>query len=109
MRRTRAFGAYKAFTLRLAEQGFVTFAPHNPYRGMHAFRTLQRKLNPLGLTLYSVINGQHQRILEWLKDAALHAAGQDRLLRPQLRRQIRHAHARGAHGLLPEHLQRRLQ
>ncbi|MBK8091028.1 MAG: hypothetical protein IPK32_03255 [Verrucomicrobiaceae bacterium] len=63
----RAFGAYQAFTLRLAEEGFVTFAPHNPYRGMHAFRTLQRKLNPLGLTLYSVINGQHQRILEWLK------------------------------------------
>jgi len=63
----RAFGAYQAFTLRLAEQGLVTFAPHNPYRGMHAFRTLQRKLNPLGLTLYSVINGQHQRILEWLK------------------------------------------
>jgi len=63
----RAFRAYQAFTLRLAEQGFVTFAPHNPYRGMHAFRTLQRKLNPLGLTLYSVINGQHQRILEWLK------------------------------------------
>ena len=63
----RAFGAYQAFTLRLAEQGFVTFAPHNPYRGMHAFRALQRKLNPLGLTLYSVINGQHQRILEWLK------------------------------------------
>lgn len=63
----RAFGAYQAFTLRLAEQGYVTFAPHNPYRGGHAFRTLQRKLNPLGLTLYSVINGQHQRILEWLK------------------------------------------
>lgn len=63
----RAFGAYKAFTLRLAEQGFVTFAPHNPYRGKDAFRTLQRKLNPLGFTLYSVINGQHQRILEWLK------------------------------------------
>lgn len=63
----RAFGAYKAFALRLAEQGFITFAPHNPYRGMHAFRTLQRKLNPLGLTLYSVINGQHQRILEWLE------------------------------------------
>lgn len=63
----RAFGAYKGFTLRLAEQGFITFAPHNPYRGKDAFRTLQRKLNPLGLTLYSVINGQHQRILEWLK------------------------------------------
>lgn len=64
---SRAFASYKAFSLRLAEQGFVTFAPHNPYRGKDAFRTLQRKLNPLGLTLYSVINGQHQRILEWLK------------------------------------------
>lgn len=63
----RAFAAYKAFALRLAEEGFITFAPHNPYRGKDAFRTLQRKLNPLGLTLYSVINGQHQRILEWLK------------------------------------------
>jgi cephalosporin-C deacetylase-like acetyl esterase len=64
---SKAFAPYKAFALRLAEQGFVTFAPHNPYRGKDAFRTLQRKLNPLGLTLYSVINGQHQRILEWLK------------------------------------------
>jgi hypothetical protein len=62
-----AWGYYKAFALRLAEQGFITFAPHNPYRGKDAFRSLQRKLNPLGLTLYSVINGQHQRILEWLK------------------------------------------
>jgi cephalosporin-C deacetylase-like acetyl esterase len=62
-----AWRSYKGFALRLAEEGFITFAPHNPYRGEHAFRTLQRKLNPLGLTLYSVINGQHQRILEWLK------------------------------------------
>ncbi|MES2736884.1 MAG: hypothetical protein V4672_11230 [Verrucomicrobiota bacterium] len=59
--------AYKAFALRLAEQGYIVFAPHNPYRGRDAFRTLQRKLNPLGKSLYSVINGQHQRILEWLK------------------------------------------
>lgn len=65
---SKAYGPYKAFALRLAEEhGFITFAPHNPYRGKDAFRTLQRKLNPLGLTLYSVINGQHQRILEWLK------------------------------------------
>jgi pimeloyl-ACP methyl ester carboxylesterase len=64
--KAKAFGYYQAFALRLAEQGYVTFAPHNPYRGFDAFRTLQRKLNPLGLTLYSVINGQHQRILEWL-------------------------------------------
>lgn len=63
----RAFKAYKAFALRLAEQGYVTFAPHNPYRGQDAFRTLQRKLNPLGKTLFSVIIGQHQQILSWLK------------------------------------------
>lgn len=63
----RAWRAYHAYALRLAEEGFVTFAPHNPYRGKDAFRTLQRKLNVLGLTLFSVINGQHQRILEWLK------------------------------------------
>jgi hypothetical protein len=62
----RAVQYYHAFALRLAEQGFVTFAPHNLYRGKDAFRTLQRKANPLGKTLYSVINGQHQRILEWL-------------------------------------------
>lgn len=65
---SRAWGAYKAFALTLAERGFVTFAPHNPYRGGDAFRTLQRKLNPLGLTLFSVIIGQHQRILEWLRE-----------------------------------------
>ncbi len=64
---SKAFKPYQAFALRLAEQGFVSFAPHNPYRGMDAFRTLQRKLNPLGKTLFSVIIGQHQRILEWLK------------------------------------------
>lgn len=65
--KSKAYGAYQAFALRLAEQGFITVAPHNPYRGKDAFRTLQRKLNPLGFTLYSVINGQHQRLLEWLQ------------------------------------------
>ena len=63
---THAWRAYKAFALRLAEQGFVTFAPHNLYRGKDLFRSLQRRLNPLGLSLYSLINGQHERILEWL-------------------------------------------
>lgn len=64
---SRAWKAYKSFALRLAEQGFVTFAPHNPYRGQDKFRTLQRKLNPLGKTLFSIIFGQHQQILAWLK------------------------------------------
>ena len=62
----KAWSYYKGFALGLAERGFVTFAPHNPYRGKESFRVLQRKLNPMGLTLFSVIAGQHQRILQWL-------------------------------------------
>lgn len=61
-----AFQTYKGFAARLAERGYVTFAPHNPYRGEDKFRVLQRKANPLGLSLFSVIIGQHQRIVEWL-------------------------------------------
>jgi len=40
--------------------------PHNPYRGGDRFRVLQRKANPLGLSLFSVIIAQHDRILDWL-------------------------------------------
>jgi hypothetical protein len=63
---SRAFGYYKAFAARLAERGFVVFAPHNPYRGQDKFRRLQRLANPLGWTLFSVIIEQHHRILDWL-------------------------------------------
>ncbi|PYL01483.1 MAG: hypothetical protein DME19_01410, partial [Verrucomicrobia bacterium] len=60
------YGAYKAFAARLADRGFITFAPHNPYRGHDAFRLLQRKANPLKKSLFSVILAQHDRILDWL-------------------------------------------
>jgi dienelactone hydrolase len=63
---TRAFATYKGFAAALAERGFITFAPHNPYRGQDAFRVLQRKANPLGRSLFSVILAQHDRILDWL-------------------------------------------
>jgi dienelactone hydrolase len=65
---SRAWGFYKAFAARLAERGFVTFAPHNLYRGRDDFRVLQRKLNPLGKTLFSVIIPQHDRILDFLSE-----------------------------------------
>jgi dienelactone hydrolase len=55
---------YRAFARQLASRGFICFCPHNPYRG--EFRQLERKAHPLGLTLFSFILGQHQRILEWL-------------------------------------------
>jgi len=62
------YPAYKGFASRLAERGFVVFAPHNPYRGHDNFRVLQRKANPLGKTLFSVILEQHERILDWLSE-----------------------------------------
>ncbi len=57
---------YHQFACRLAEQGFVTYAPQNPYVGGDAFRVLQRKANPLKLSLFSFIVRQHERTLEWL-------------------------------------------
>ncbi len=59
--------SYHDFAARLAERGFITFAPQNLYIGRDKFRTLQRKANPLGKTLFSVIVPQHQQIVDWLK------------------------------------------
>jgi dienelactone hydrolase len=58
--------AYHQFAARLAEEGFVTYAPQNPYIGQDRFRILQRMGHPLQLSLFSFILGQHQRTLEWL-------------------------------------------
>jgi dienelactone hydrolase len=59
--------AYHDFASKLAERGFITFAPQNLYIGGDRFRTLQRKANPLGKTLFSVIVPQHQQIVDWLQ------------------------------------------
>ncbi len=58
--------AYNDFAAKLAERGFITFAPHNLYRGEDRYRWLNRKANCLGCTLFSFIIGQHERILDWL-------------------------------------------
>ena len=57
---------YKSFAAELAKRGFITYAPQNPYRGHDRFRTLQRKSNPLGRSLFSYIIPQHQVTLKWL-------------------------------------------
>ena len=59
--------AYHKYAVRLAERGFITFAPQNLYIFEDRFRTLQRKANPLKKTLFSVIVPQHQQITDWLK------------------------------------------
>ncbi len=58
---------YQGFASKLADRGFVVFAPHNPYRGGDRFRVLQRKANPLNKSLFSVIAAQHEQILNWLE------------------------------------------
>jgi dienelactone hydrolase len=58
--------AYHRYAVQLAEEGFITFAPQNPYIGEDRFRLIQRKGHPLKLALFSFILGQHQRLLEWL-------------------------------------------
>jgi putative membrane-bound dehydrogenase-like protein len=57
---------YERFACRLAEKGYVTFAPQNPYIGKDKFRTLQRKANLLGKQLFSIIIPQHEAITDWL-------------------------------------------
>ena len=61
------FGAYSAFSARLAERGFVVFAPQNLYIFTDRFRSLQRKANTIQKTLFSIITPQHQQIVDWLK------------------------------------------
>jgi dienelactone hydrolase len=57
---------YASFGAALADKGYIVFAPQNPYIGHDKFRVLQRKGNPLGLSLFSFIIRQHERILDWL-------------------------------------------
>jgi len=63
---TDRFRNYKAFSVELVKQGYIVYAPQNPYRGGDAFRTLQRKSNLLGRSLFSYIIPQHLVTLRWL-------------------------------------------
>jgi len=69
--------AYAEFASKLAERGFITFAPQNLYLFGDRFRTLQRKANPLKKSLYSLIVPQHQQICDWL--ATLPFVDKDRI------------------------------
>lgn len=69
--------AYHRYACKLAERGFIVFAPQNPYLFGDRFRLLQRKANPLGLSLFSFIVAQHRQITEWL--ASLRMVDPDRI------------------------------
>jgi dienelactone hydrolase len=57
---------YQHFAARLADQGYITYAPQNLYIFKDRFRTLQRKSNLLRKSLYSTIVPQHQQATDWL-------------------------------------------
>lgn len=64
---TRGGEAYNGFAAQLADAGFVTFSPHNLYRGEDRYRWLSRKANSVKGSLFSFIIGQHDQILRWLE------------------------------------------
>lgn len=61
-----AKSAYNDFAAKLAERGFITFAPHNIYRGEDRYRWLDRKANLVGCSLFSFITASHRKLLQWL-------------------------------------------
>ncbi len=58
---------YHNFAARLADRGFIVFAPHNLYRGEDRYRWLSRKANGVKASLFSFIIGQHDQLLRWLE------------------------------------------
>ena len=64
----RIESVYHAYAASLADRGFITYAPQNPYIGQDAFRVIQRKANPIKWSLFSLIIRQHERTLDWLAE-----------------------------------------
>jgi dienelactone hydrolase len=65
--KSQAYATYKAFGVRLAERGFVVFAPHHYYRGGNRFRQLQRMAHPLKKTLFAFVVAQHEQLFDWFE------------------------------------------
>ncbi len=59
--------AYHDFAAQLCQRGFIVLAPQNLYLFEDRFRQLQRKAQPMGRSLFSVIVPQHQQLVDWLK------------------------------------------
>ncbi len=57
---------YDQFARKLVERGYIVYCPQNPYKFENHFRQIQRKANPLKLSLFSFIIAQHRRTIDWL-------------------------------------------
>ena len=58
--------AYRNFAARLAERGFITFAPHALFQKEAYYRSLSRKGNTVKTSMFSVILRHHEQIVNWL-------------------------------------------
>ena len=59
-------GAYNQFGAKLADSGFVVFAPQNIHALEDRYRWLSRKANGIKASMFSVIIAQHEQALRWL-------------------------------------------
>lgn len=60
--------AYGNVAAKLADRGFIAFAPHNLYRGEDHYRWLSRKANSIKASLFSFVIAQHDQITRWLAE-----------------------------------------
>jgi hypothetical protein len=60
------YRTYRNFAERLVAEGFVVYCPQNPYSG--DFRPLQLLANPRGVSLFSFIEAQYRRTLDYLEN-----------------------------------------
>lgn len=61
---TRAYHSYGA---KLADEGFIVYAPQNLYIGEEKYRTAQRKAFALGMTIFAPMVRQHEQVIRWLR------------------------------------------
>lgn len=60
------YTAYNNTAAKLADRGFIVYAPYNPYRGEDKYRWLVRKATSVGRSMFSFIIRQHDQTLQWL-------------------------------------------
>ena len=60
------YTAYNHAAAKLADRGFIVYAPYNPYRGEDKYRWLVRKATNVGKSMFSFIISQHDQTLRWL-------------------------------------------
>lgn len=61
------YTAYNNTASKLADRGFIVYAPYNPYRGEDKYRWLVRKATSVGKSMFSFIISQHDQTLRWLE------------------------------------------